>query len=478
MKPRRDDVLFVVVLVLWVAVIGATWPRALSFVDEVGYVGRTKLLLEGHLSYVPGSPGVWVETDRGRVGVYPLLQSLLLTPFAAFWPRAMFALAVSEAVFLAVLARAILRSWGKSPLWAGLVLAHPTIAILARTTMADLGLAAATLAGWWALRRGRRVATVAWLAILVALKPAGAVLALAVVAGEALSSRAALRAREPAAWRRLGWGFGGGAAGLALAVACNLLSNGRAWFDLPRAHVGPLFELAALTRAAPLHAVTMLAVPPLLGLGALAYWRRRELGPLVVSAGFFAMMCVYYFVDVGANVFETLVLAPRLLLPVVAFLLVGYAALLDDLAARVGATRPAGADAPSSPHPALAAALFVLPLAVVSGVSLTHAASQRDMGIVRDVASSVADAHGERTLGVTPLALKAGLLHEGPTRLYDPAGERPAAVFCSEVWPSHRAGARQAGALAARCDLPGYHPMNARGGFFALARDDAGGDAR
>ena len=120
----------------------------------------------------------------------------------------------------------------------------------------------------------------------------------------------------------------------------------------------------------------------------------------------------------------------------------------------------------------------VLPLAVVSGVSLTHAASQRDMGIVRDVASSVADAHGERTLGVTPLALKAGLLHEGPTRLYDPAGERPAAVFCSEVWPSHRAGARQAGALAARCDLPGYHPINARGGFFALARDDAGGDAR
>jgi hypothetical protein len=478
MKRSRDDVFFVVGVVLWVAVIVATWPRALSFVDEVGYVGRTKLLLEGHLSYVPGSPGLWLETDRGRVGVYPLLQSLLLAPFAAFWPRAMFALGVCEAVFLAVLARAILKSWGKSPLWAGLVLAYPTIAILARTTMADLGLATATLAGWWALRRGRRVATVAWLAILVALKPTGAVLALGVVAGEALSSRAALRARDPAAWRRVAWGVAGGAGGLVIVVAGNLLSNGRAWFDLPRAHDGPLFELAALPRVAPLHAATILAVPPLLGLGALAYWRRRELGPLVASAGFFAMMCVYYFVDVGVNRVETLVLAPRLLLPVVTFLLVGYAALLDDLAARVGATRPADGDAPPSPRPALAAALFVLPLAVVSGVSLAHTRSQRDMGIVRDVASAVADAHGEHTLGVTPLALKAGLLHEGPTRLYDPAGDRPAAVFCSEVWPSHRAGARRAGAHPASCELPGYHPINARGGFFALARDDAGGDAR
>jgi hypothetical protein len=488
MKRNRDDVLFVVGVVLWVAVIVATWPRALSFVDEVGYVGRTKLLLEGHLSYVPGSPGVWLQTDRGRVGAYPLLQSLLLVPFAAFWPRAMFALGVSEAVFLAVLARSILKSWGKSPLWAGLVLAHPTIAILARTAMADLGLAAATLASWWALRRGRRVATVAWLAILVALKPAGAVLALAVVAGEALSSRAALRAREAAAWRRLGWGVAGSAAGLVLVVTGNLLSNGRAWFDLPRAHDGPLFELAALAHVAPLHAATVLAVPPLLGLGALAYWRRRELGPLVASAAFFAMMCVYYFVDVGLNVVETLVLAPRLLLPVVAFLLVGYAALLDDLAVRVGATRPAEGDVPpsprpaegdvpASPRPALAAVLFVLPLAVVAGVSVAHARAQRDMGIVRDVASAVADAHGEHMLGLTPFALKAGLLHEGPTRLYDPAGDRPAAVFCNEDWRSHRGSAR-ATSRQPSCQLPGYHPINARGGFFALARDDAGGEAR
>jgi hypothetical protein len=474
MKRSRDDVLFLVGVALWVAVIAVTWPRALSFGDEVGYVGRTKLMLRGHLSYVPDSPGVWVPTDRGLVGKYPLFQSLLLAPFAAVWPRAMFALGVVEAVILALIARAILRSWGKSPLWALLVLAHPTIVILARTTMADLGQATATVGAWWALRRGRGLATVAWLAILMALKPTGAVLALGVVAGEALSSRAALLARDPATWRRLAWGVAGGVAGFGVVLACNFIANGRAWFDYTHSPTGaPPFELRDFPLVAPKHAASVLLMPPLLALGALAYWRRRELAPLVVSAGFFAMMCVYYYVDFGVNAFETLVLAPRLLLPVIAFLLVGYAGLLADLAARFGGTPPAAEGTTPAPRAWLAAALLVMPLSVVGGVSLRHARYQRDMGIVRDVASAVADAHGEGTLGLTPNATKAGLLHEGPTTLYDPERARPAAVFCSEVSASHRASE-----APTSCQLPGYHAINARGGFFALARDDAGGDAR
>jgi hypothetical protein len=474
MKRNRDDVLFVVGVALWVAVILATWPRALSFSDEVGYVGRAKLLLAGHLSYVPNSPGVWVPTDRGLVGKYPLFQSLLLAPLAALAPRAMFAVGVAAAVIFAVTARAIMRSWGKSPLWAVLVLAHPTIVLLARTTMADMGQATAVVASWWALRSGRRLATVGWLAILVALKPTGAVLAFGIVAGEALSSVAALRARDRATWRRLAWGVAGGLAGFAVLVTCNYVANGHAWFDYTHAAPGaPPFALSNFATVASAHAKTLVLVPPLLFLGALPYWRRRELGPLVVSAGFVAMMCVYYFVDVGANAVETLGLAPRLLMPVVAFLLIGYAALLADLAARVGGTPSiAGAPAPTL-RPGLAGALLIVPLVVVSGISLRHARVQRDMGLVRDVASAVADAHGERTLGMTANACKAGLLHEGPTTLFDPVRNRPAAVFCSEVSASHRAGRERSS-----CGFPGYHTIVARAGFYALARDDARGDAR
>jgi hypothetical protein len=468
MKRSRDDVLFAACLALWVAIIMATWPQALSFADEVGYVGRAKLLLEGHLRDVPGSPG-------GVVGAYSLLQSLLLVPLAALWPKAMFALAVGEAVLLAIVARAILRSWGKSPLWAGLVLAHPTIAILARTATADVGLAAAALAGWWALRRGRRAATVAWLAILAALEPAGAVLALGLVGGEALSRLDALREGDPTARRRLVWGLAGVVAGLLIAFGLNVLGSGRVWpaptrelFEPGHTHLATLL----LSRVA-----AVVSVPPLLVTGALPYWRRRELGPLVACAALFATMGLTSFVDVGANSVETLLLAPRHLLPLVAFLLVGYAELLDDLAGRLGATQRSIDGTPPAPHPLLAWVLCVLPLVVVAGVSRAHSRHQRDMSFVRDVASEVADAHGERTLGITANATKAGLMHEGPTTLYEPAVSRPAAVFCSELPSSHWLAAHLASAPRESCALPGYHAVSSRAGFFALARDDAGGDA-
>ena len=158
-----------------------------------------------------------------------------------------------------------------------------------------------------------------------------------------------------------------------------------------------------------------------------------------MSGGYLAMMCLYYFVDVGPSALETLVLAPRLILPVVAFLLVGYGAWMHDLAARFGGTRPEAGDGAAVLRPGLAAVLCVLPLVVVTAVSARHLRYQRAMSKVREIASAVAEAYGERTLGVTANACKAGLLHDGPTTLFDPETNRTAAVFCSEVSASHRA---------------------------------------
>jgi hypothetical protein len=474
MKPSRDDLLFSLCVALWLGVLCVTWPRALSFGDEIGYVGQAKVFLAGHLSYVPNSPGVWLATDRGFVGKYPLLQSVLLAPLDAILPRSMFLLGVCAALLLAFQGRSILKSWGKSPLWATLFLAHPTIVILARTTMADVLQAAAAVAAWWALRRGRRVATVAWLALLIALKITGVVLAMGIVAGEALSSVAALRARDAATWRRLAWGVVGGLVGFALLVTSNILSNGHVWFDYAQAtNAVPTFALRYLTVIGPANVKTVLLLPPLLFLGAIPLWRRRELGPLAVIGGFFALMSVYYFVDRGANTVETLVLAPRLLLPVVAFLLIGYAAGLHDLAVRFGGTRPAAdGEAYAALRAPVAAALVLLPLIVTAAISARHARYQRAMSKVRDIASELADAYGERTLGIAPNALKSGLLHDGPTTLYDPATNRPLVVFCSEVSASRRVETGPAS-----CQLPGYHVVASQAGFFALLRDDARGDA-
>jgi hypothetical protein len=224
------------------------------------------------------------------------------------------------------------------------------------------------------------------------------------------------------------------------------------------------FALSYVRERVPTHATTLLLLPPLLVAGAWPFWRRRDFGPLFVAGGLLALMCVYYFSDTGASRLETLVLSPRIILPVVVFLLIGYGAWLDDLVRRL---RPAAVEGPA-PMPAWAAGgLLVVMLASVAGVSFVHWRSQGDMGVVREVASAAADAHGDHMLGVTESAAKAGVLHDGPTTVFDPAGARPAVVFCSEASASHRVIDPPTS-----CKLPGYHPVAVRGGFFVLARDD------
>ncbi len=469
MKRDRDDVLFMFGLGLWVAILALTWPRALSFGDEVGYVARAKLLLEGHLGYVAHSPGVWLPTPHGPVGKYPLLFSLLVAPLFAIAPGATFTLSVGATVVLTWTARSIMKAWGKSPLWALLVLAHPTIVILARTVMADIPQAAAAVAAWWALKRGRATATVAWLALLVALKATGPVLAFGIVAGEAISSHHALRARDAATWRRLAWGAVGGVLGLVLLVALNELATGKAWFAYDHSMLStPPFWLGYLPERAPVHVMTLLLEPPLLLAGAWSYWRRRELAPLLLGGGFLALMCVYFFVDTGASRVESIVLSPRLILPVVAFLLIGYGAWLDDVIAHFakgGADAASGLRAPT----AVAAALVVIPLVVAAGVSLRHARFQRAMGDIRAVASARARAVAGNTLGVTENACKAGVLHDGPTTLFDPATNATAVVFCSVSSASHRVDQG-----SHSCAIPGYRTVAEAGGFYALERDGVG----
>jgi hypothetical protein len=456
----RDERLFWLGAVLWVAVIAATWPSALSFGDEVGYVAQAKLFLAGHVHYIPSSPGAWVSSPHGLVNKYPLFHSLLLTPFIAATPRAAFAVAVMAAIVLAATARQILKSWGKSPLWALLVLAHPTVVILARTTMADVPQAAAVLAGWWALRRGRAAATVLWLAFLVAIKPTGAVLGLALVAGEALANLGALRARDAATWRRFGWAAAGGVAGLIVVLSLNRLSTGSLWFAyLSGLESTPKFWYRHFPERAPAYVALLLLNPPLLIMGALPYWRRRELGPLALSLGYVALMSFYFFIDTAPTRLESAVLAPRLVLPSVALLLVGYGAWLEGLLAR---RAPASFALPRW----AAATLVAVPLVTAAAVSVRHARFQRRGAHAVAAASYAADRVGGHTLGLTYSSAKTALLYDGATTVYDPETNRPAVVLCSEHSPSYRVANDFA------CDMPGYTRIAADEGMVALLRDD------
>jgi hypothetical protein len=466
MSRSRDDVFFWAGVTLWVAVIVATWPSALSFGDEIGYVERARMLVSGHVGHVANDPGVWVATPGGIVAKFPLPFSMLLAPLAALAPRAVFALAILAAVWLARTARDILASWGKSPVFALLVLAHPTLVILSRTAMADVPLATASVCAWWALRRGRAGGGAAWLALLVALKPTGAVLALAIVGAEVLSHWRALGARDGTAWRRVGLGALGSALGLAFVLATNRLDHGTfgSGYEVVFERIKP-FSLSYLPRQLPTHLATLILEPPLLLAGAWTFWRRREAGPLIVAGGFLAMMCVYFFADSGPSRLETLALSPRLILPSVAFLLVGYCAWVDDLSHRLLGAR--AFDAAGRVRPWLGAVIMAAPLVVCGVASARHARLQEPMARALTVASGLADARGGGVLGITENAGKVGVLYHGHPTLFDARMNRPAVVLCNESSFSYRVAAGPSS-----CRLEGYREIGREGGYVVLIRPE------
>ena len=347
-----------------------------------------------------------------------------------------------------------LRAWGRSPRWALLALAHPSIVLIARTAMADLLLSALALSAWWALR-GRRSAVAATLLLLVVgIKPTGILIALALLVGEGARSRGDRSAARPLAWSAAGI-----VAGVIITAILNLLACGQLWFGYgdALATVGiPTWSPRYLLTTAPTYLASLLLLPPLLlPAGVWLLWRRRELGPLLVICGLTGMMCVYFFVDTGRSRLETLVLAPRLLLPVFAFLILGYADGLASLADRLPRLAPA-----------FTGGLLLLPAVVAVSVSMPHHRWQKSGAAALSASTDLIAHLGGGPLGLTFEAAKAGLLYRGETRMVlKDSPEAPSVALCSTKAPSYRASFRPA-----PCDLTGYREDATFNDFSVLVR--------
>lgn len=441
---------------LWALMLVFEWPAALSFGDEVGYVGQIRVLLEGRFRALPGDPGVWFPSPHGLVAKYPYFVTLLEAPLFAVSPRLLFAVGPVSALALTFVAGRALRAWGQPSIWALVVLVHPTITIVARTAMTDLLLSAFVVGAWWAARRDRFV----WAAVLAAAatptKVYGVVVLAGLLAGEAVRERAALGRRESAAVRRVVSLAAGIAIGLAVTVALNYAANGTAWFGYEAAHrdVKPFSPVHLLT-SAPVHLATLLLVPPFLVAGAWRLWRRRELGPLFAAGSLILLMCFYFFVDRGRSIVETLLLSPRLILPAVAFLLIGYADLCATALSRV------------AEKPGLQLVMTLAPALIALPISVRHRAWQAQEYQALSVATAAVAAGGERVLGLTSTSTKAGMLFAGRAVAVE-SGARPEVVLCGSQYPSYRDPNAPGGAYD--CNLPGYQMLEARGSYSVLRR--------
>jgi hypothetical protein len=298
------------------------------------------------------------------------------------------------------------------------------------------------------------------MAALFAIKATGFMIGGALAVGEIWRRLPALRAGDRPARRAALAVAAGVALGTALVMVANVITTGGVGFGYNHQAVGTApFWFSHLPQTAPEHLRTVLLLPPLLFLGAVPFWRAREPAPLLVILGFGGLMCVYFFVDSGTNWVETWVLAPRLLLPVVVFLLIGYAHLLAGLARRLTGRRWI-----------VDGGLIIAAGAMALAVSWRHHRWQVPMGRALEAAQGLATQIGASQLDVLPQAVKAGVLFPGDVRMIEPRDANGPVVLCSDHSASYRLGVRD-GRYA--CSLPGYRSAFQEGGFEVLARDDA-----
>jgi len=457
---RSEELLFALGVAGWLAATIRWWPVALSFSDEIGYVGQAKLLLEGHLRAGIGSPGMWNPSPTGPVAWYPLLVPLLLAPLFAVTPTAIFLIGILPALALAWMSSRIFKSLGQSPVWGLVFLAHPTVVILSRTAMSDLLLAALALGTWWTLRRHRAVPAIATCAVMMAARPTGVPIAAAIIVGEAFETWRRTREKTSVVWQ-MKVGALGFVLGSILVLVSNVLTTGTLRFGYSFRPGVPSFALGYFVTDAPAYLRALLANPPLVLLGIVPLWRRRLWAPLLVVAGFGAMMCFYVWVDSAPGLFETLVLSERLILPIVTFLLIGYVAGLSRLVERFHLAQVA------------TVVLVVVPTIIAFKLGQRHHAWQQPMALARGVSAHLVKGLGTDELGLSGDATKAGLLFSGKTRWIVKDGPMPSVLLCAQ----HGSSFRTSGTAIAdhdNCDQvshPGYHPVVPISGFVLMLRD-------
>jgi hypothetical protein len=417
----------------------------------VGYVGQARLFLDGRVIPDDSWVGLWTWTEQGMVAKYPLFFPIVLAPLMALAPGLTFVVGLAAAVGLAFGVARVLDDWIDEPAWGLLVFAYPTVVLLSRTVMTDLVLCWAALAAWWSMRRDVPLRTFFLIALTVLAKPTGLPLALALVLGEAWQRRRAGTGFQPVWAACLGI-----AAGAFAAAALNIVTTGTPWYAYQSTHDGKdLFSLAHVMTSGFAHARTLLVFPPLLVAGVLVLWRRQAIGPLLATAACVTLMSCFFFVDTGPGTLDSLVVSPRLILPAVVFLLLGYSELLSILAARLRVSRVV---------PWL---LVVMAAGAAVGVGVAQSRLHAPMRDARRAAERVFDQHGGR-LGLTFDAFEAGALSDRPLEFW-PGGEGgPCVVLCNTGSYSYRSPE------AAFCSFVGYELRAEVGTYRVLVRTDCG----
>lgn len=301
------------------------WPLLPGINDEAGFINQALLWTRGAelrplLPQTPADDLLLLDGDV--VSWRNPGRSLLLLPFLPLGDvRWLYVSSLLLHLGTAVAAAALLRRAGASPLWAALVLFHPTLALYSRTLMADGPAGLALLLALLALTARRRPGFLAGLATgFGALLRYQVGLALVFVAAAVLTCPWIRDRRRQAAECLLG--------GAVIAVPLFLYN----WttYGAPLGFSGQGgFGLRYVPGNAAIYVGSLLLFWPLLPLAlklAPRGWRRPV---RIIVIPFLAVLLLYSWHDVGSTPLETLVVSLRLLQPLLPIWIFAYALMLE-----------------------------------------------------------------------------------------------------------------------------------------------------
>ncbi len=379
---RTQRILLAAAAAAFVLVWAIYFPPMYLASDEAGNLALAGVLGEGavfadvadrHLPIpVPAA-------DGHRASRYPPGLAAMLVPFTAAGTSAAFLLPLVLHLLIFALLAWLLGRAGLSPLWALLYLFHPTAALHSRTLMSNLPAAALLLAAFALLVRGGAKSALA-AGLLVGLgtllrQPlllAGVVLGL----GALWRGRGALLAGS---WRER---LRSGPALFALGVIPGLaLYAGYHWyvfgspFRSGYSQVGAYgyFTVGALLVFLPRYALILLAIYPLMLVTPAFYRGKWKVEVLLLPLFYLLFYGSFRYFDSGATLAQTVVRAPRFLLPAAPFFVLAYAGVFSPMLRRL----------PGLERAALLAA-GVLGLAGSTYVFHRHHQAQSQQAAIRD----------------------------------------------------------------------------------------------
>ncbi|UCF41479.1 MAG: hypothetical protein JSW43_03870, partial [Gemmatimonadota bacterium] len=421
MSPRLTLGLVAVVIAgSWVL----RYPPAIAIQDEAAYLAQARIFARGELvGTSPEDATISMLTARGGVvAKYPPAQAALLAPTQWGPWRLAFIVPLLALALTTVLVAGAFERDGRSPLWALLVLLHPTLLLYARTLMSEpLAALVLTAAFVWSDPRRPRpllagLALGAAPAVRLALVPVAALFGIVLVYRLWRADRRADMARAVA----------GACVPIFVLVVHNFIAFGSALYLTP-AQTGS-FDWATAGERFLFYALALNLAWPLLAVGAALSRHTRAaevrglLGFMVVFYG------AYYFVDRRFGLPADFVIGLRFFAPVLPILVIAFAERLHAWTA-------------SLPHRAV-----VLGGAAVVAMAADFAMIEQHHALLR----RVSDRRDRVLTAVRPNEVV--VVHGGAAELLSPAWGAPAFTLASTapelvstVRDRHRAGARVLG---------------------------------